>query len=171
MQNLDFSNLQNEISNEKLKQLQIIVTALNIGVLLFFFVTMILYFQQMPETTPVKTYYELYNTLLAILAVFTFSMFYLSKTIPDKLFGKGSANIIAALNSYYIIKLALLEAAVFFGLVVFLLSIFDSVIYSYQIVWLSIIPLILFFIISYYNFPTIENVITLLKEKHQMNIS
>jgi RsiW-degrading membrane proteinase PrsW (M82 family) len=172
MEKINLSNLENEFTNEKLRPLKLIVIALNIGVLLFFMVAMILYFRNMKGASSSNLNTDFYNAMLLVLAVITFSTLYASKIVPDKLFGRGSTNLITAVNSYYIIKLAFIEGAVFLGLVIFLTGVLNSDVSANQAIWLTLIPMILFFFISYTNFPTRENVITMVKEKyHRMNIS
>jgi hypothetical protein len=163
MINIDINNLRQELTDEKLKPLRTIVIGLNTGVILFFFVTLILYFKNMPGLIPEKQPAEIYNILLILLAVMTSVILYASKKIPPIIF-KKSTNIISAITSYYIIKLALLESVVFFGLVIFLFAIQNSVIYANNIIWLSIIPLFLFLFISLLNFPGTQNIIVTIKE-------
>lgn len=172
-------NLHEEITNEDLRNLKIITSALNIGVLLFFAVCLFLYFSgdNIIDTENLDTSFN-DKMLLGVLGL-TALMIVMSRIIPNNVFKKDSEAMTSFLNeraspvkeaiqlvtTHYIIKFAMLEGAALFGLVTLLLSVLNSAIRSNDIYWLAIIPMLVMNSIFILTFPTKERVIQLINDK------
>jgi len=155
-----------EINSEDLKPLQIIIIALNMGVFLFMVVTFILYFQNIGKISEPQGIDTL-NILMIILFTFTIIDLFLSRIIPGRVFVKKDFDINISVRSYYIIRFAMMETAAFLSLVVFILSIMGGAIYHYPVYWLVLLPVLIFFYISFLIFPNHDRVKDLLREKAQ----
>jgi hypothetical protein len=176
---LNTQKLHEVITNVDLRNLKIITSALNIGVLLFFAVCLFLYFSNdnIIDTDNLDTSFN-DKMLLGVLGI-TALMIVMSRIIPNNVFKKDSEAMTSFFNeraspvkeaiqvvtTYYIIKFALLEGAALFGLVSLMLSILNDAIDYNDIYWLSIIPMLVMNFIFILTFPTKERVIQLINDK------
>ncbi|MBK8946667.1 MAG: hypothetical protein IPM32_15545 [Ignavibacteriae bacterium] len=165
--NLTFENIYSNISHEQLKTSQIIAIALGLGISLFFGVTMIMYYNNLPNDPNV---YEEPNNLLylkfvCILVFFTtlvLSYFQPTRivkaqfeTLKNTDSSKVDINSLEAIHrTYLIIRLAILEGGGLFGLVIFFLSVLDFTIYAFPIYWICVIPALVMVLHVILLFPT-----------------
>jgi len=179
IEKLNIEKLQEEINSEELRSVKIITTALNIGVLLYFAVCLFLYFSDDHSVNPETIDTSLNDNLLLGVLGLTAIMIVVSRIVPNKVFNKdgeamtsflyeraaNSKEAVQIINTFYIIKFAMLEGVALFGLVALMLSVLNSSIYNNDIYWLAIIPMLLMNTIFILNFPTKERVIQLISDK------
>ncbi|MBL1215485.1 MAG: hypothetical protein HND52_19115 [Ignavibacteriae bacterium] len=179
IKNLTTQKLQEEITNEDLRNLKIIISALNIGVLLFFAVCLFLYFSGDQQEIPKPVDIELIDTLLMLSLGLTVLMIIVSRVVPDQILRNNSKMLLAdrideysivnkllgVATTHYIIKFAMLEGAALFGLVTLILSVLNNSIHYNSVYWLAILPMLVMNFIFILTFPSKERVIQLISDK------
>lgn len=170
--------LFNEISERELKPIQIIVLALIMGVISFLVVCLIFYFiNQSNVQTPVVNPHNFLN-ITFILALFSFAGYLSAIYIPEIIIKKkvnsfggkeaqeiDTSEFMIIYKNYLIVKLALLESSALAGLILFMLTILNNLIYFEEEYWLSLIPALFFFYNSIFLFPTKEKISDFAKTK------
>lgn len=164
-------NVEQDLSADNLKQLQIICAALFMGVFIFLIIVVVLYYL---KESPISIIPESKSTELLLYLCLLFSPVtillsnFVAKNNLKQITGEQTkvsnvTDLIHALTSYYVIKFAMLEGGALFGGVVLILGITSGSIYMNEMIWLAIIPILVFFAIVVIEFPTKIKIIEIYK--------
>jgi len=161
------------------KQLRVIVTiriALMLGILIYYFVVLLLYFMFHPDGFSTQAV-SLMDVLSAAHAVFTLAAvaaaFYLSSLFlrPERLAGQSNiqtpeAAALYAVGLYRassIILMVPIEGASFFGAVICMIGVQNGTIEFYPMYWLNAASALLLLLAGIMTFPTRERVLETLE--------
>lgn len=179
IKSLTTQKLHEEITNEDLRNLKTIISALNIGVLLFFAVCLFLYFSGDTVINSENLDTSFNDKMLLGALGLTALMIVMSRIIPNNVFKKNSEAMtsfhnersspvkeaIQVVTTHYIIKFAMLEGAALLGLVTLILSVLNSSLHYNDIYWLAIVPMLVMNSIFILTFPNKERVVQLISDK------
>jgi len=171
--------LESQITDTKLRPIQIISIALATGVIIFFIICFVLYSMHtvnaQPENIPTETLNMLVYVLIAICAgmysaAFKLPDIQISKSIEALKNSSDESTLLADRllglhRTYSILRYAILEGTALIGLVILIISITTGEIYKNQMYWLTALPALIFVLFIAYSFPTKEKVITFINNK------
>ncbi len=177
--NLSRQKLEEELTPEMLKPLQIIFLALTSGIIIFFLIVLYVFLNNSPDESQMYYDTEVDNILLITFVVFFIVIMFMSKIFPEKLFEAGneqSENIlktddsdvkkaVSILTTYFIIRLSMMEGVTLFGLIILLITALSGALHVNLIYWIGIIPMFIFIGFSISSFPTKEKIIRFIIEK------
>lgn len=140
---------------QKLRTIQIICAALNLGVLLFLTVILILSF----TLEPIKEQGALHGTILIITGIallgsillYPFSVTLFNKKLQSS---KSPESFEQNLVTAYALRFAILEAVAFLGLIALLLAVLDGTLFENLFYWINLLPLFFMLLVTITNFPT-----------------
>lgn len=158
-------NLQQAMTPAIVKSYQVFYFANALGVLIFFFVVLFLFLGSFSNpTTPGSTEPERYIVMLTVLHLAVAAVAYLAATfVYRKILGRAfsveqrSASAEAVLSSMRlagIVRLAIMEWAAFFGLVVLVVATQQWVLQQEPQYWVNLLSTALFFGFVFLTFPT-----------------
>lgn len=155
--------IDQEVTAENLKQIKIITLAMNLGIALFAIVCFILY-----SGSSIRSEESGFlDILLGFLFLLSASVYSLASFLPNKILNQNlkrpDVDLLGAVTTYQIIKLALYEAPALFGLVIIVLGITSGAIFSNSYIFIALAPAIVMFAVSIFTFPTEYSVKSLLK--------
>ncbi len=171
--------LENKITNEKLRPVQIISIALATGVIIFFIICYVLYSMHMVNAQPGNISPKILNVLLYALIAICAGMYSAAFKLPDIIINKSvealkNSNdtnetlvdkLLGLHRTYTIIRYAMLEGTALIGLVILIISITSGEIYVNSLYWLTALPALIFVSIIGLSFPTKEKVLTFINNK------
>lgn len=167
------------LTDEKLRPLKIITIALCAGVILFFFVTFFFYYNSSVEDVQ-QSDVNILDILFPVMIIITITMYTVvtlfgnqilkiilrnSNLSARDLVNSEYSSLLSVITSYTIVRLAMMESAAFFGLIVLMMSILSGVLAYYPVYWAGVIPMIIMLIYAARIFPSRENAALLVEEK------
>jgi hypothetical protein len=175
LENLRYEDFRKVLTEQHLKELQIIYFALGFGVFIF---TMVLFFIYNTISEFVTSQDYSHILLLSVLhfvlllVCFPISRYLFENTLQGKWISKITNMTLGQsgspetkkpielfwdrLRTAHIIRLALFEGIALFGLVICTLAMFDGTIQQYPVLWINLISPMVFGIILVLYFPTVE---------------
>lgn len=145
------------LDNNQLKVLQIVYFALAMGVTTFAFVVYFLYTQAGDVPAPENSSVPLMTNVHFVVLI---AAIFLSKFIYEKMFSNIPADVMTTpqmiwdkMRSAHIVRLAVLEAPVFIGLVTCLIGSQDGFLNQEPTYWVNLISLVIFLGFVALNFP------------------
>ncbi len=171
--------LENQITNEKLRPIQIISIALATGVIIFFIICYVLYSLHTIDVKKGNISLETLNVLAYVLIAICAGIYSAAFKLPDiqtskslevlKNSSEEGTSLVDRLlglhRTYMILRYAMMEGTALIGLVVLIISITSGEIYFNSIYWLTAIPALIFVIVIAYSFPTKGKVMTFINNK------
>lgn len=173
--NLTREKIHNEVTSEIIKPLQIIVLALTTGVLIFLGITLFLYSLQVPPERVHPHNIESFYQFLLIFGIGVFGLylafFFVSKNLntksklesllnsPNINYENTTQSLFGVFTMITIIKMAILEGAALFGLVILFSNINNDVVFATNDVWIGLVPTVVLVVMAIYFFPTKEKVV------------
>jgi hypothetical protein len=171
--------LENKITSEKLRPVQIISIALATGVIIFFIICFILYSMQTVDAQSGNLSSEFMNVLVYALIAICAGMYSAAFKLPDIQISKSVEalknsqetgdslvdKLLGLHRIYMIIRYALMEGTALIGLVILIISITSGAVYSNSMYWLTALPALIFVAFIAFSFPTKEKVITFINIK------
>jgi hypothetical protein len=159
------------ICEGELKSSQIVVFALIMGIASFLFVCLVLFFINRSNIQPPNVDPHNFLTIAFVFALISFTGYLSAMYVPEiiikkqreKFIGKSveeinSSDVVQMHRNHLIVKLALLESSALAGLILFLLTILNDLIYAEEEYWLALIPALFFFYNAIVLFPTREKI-------------
>ncbi|MGH1362804.1 MAG: hypothetical protein ACRBF0_04550 [Calditrichia bacterium] len=151
------------VDNNQLKTLQIIYLALAMGVSLFLFV---IYFLSTQGGDLPAAEQSSVPTMTIVHFIVLISAIFLSKLIYEKMYSNIPANVMSTpqiiwqkMKTAHIVRLAILEAPVFLGLVTCLIGVQDGFIPEEPIYWINLTSLVVFLAFIALSFPNHDRII------------
>ena len=145
------------LDNNQLKVLQIVYFALAMGVSTFAFVVYFLHTQNGDVPPPEDSAVPLMTNVHFVVLI---AAIFLSRFIYDKMFSNISADVMTSpqmiwdkMRSAHIVRLAVLEAPVFIGLVTCLIGSQDGFLNQEPTYWVNLVSLVIFLAFVAMNFP------------------
>jgi len=150
------------LDNNQLKTLQIIYFALAIGASTFLFVIYFLYTQGGDATAAEQSSVP---SMTIVHFAILISAIFLSRFIYEKMYSNIPAEVMTSpqviwqkMRAAHIVRLAVLEAPVFLGLVTCFIGVQDGFILQEPIYWINLTSLVVFLSFIALNFPNHERV-------------
>lgn len=159
---VSMAEFQSALTNDKVRALQILQGMLTMGVFVFAAVVAGLFFTQQPPENPAPDGINVSMFLTWTHLVFAVTIYVLVAVVwPMIAFSSQKTaeadsgdKVIAILQQGMILRLAMLEGAALFGLVVCLLSVFNGSLYQQPLIWINLVSAAVMIAVSGATFPT-----------------
>lgn len=185
-ENLTAEDFRKVLTQQSLKELQIIFLALGFGIFIFTIVLFFIYNAISEIVTSGDTSQILLLSIIhfiLLLCCFPLSKYLFENIMRGKWVSKFSLKSLGKpddavqeeparafwdrLRSAHIIRLSLFEGVALFGLVICTLGMFDGVMQIYPVFWLNLMSILVFGMILVSNFPTAEKMENFFREHIQ----
>lgn len=171
--------LESQITDAKLRPIQIISLALATGVVIFFIICYVLFTLHTANPHQGNISSETLNMLVYVLIAICAGMYSAAFKLPDIQISKSlealknssdestslADKLLGLHRTYSILRYAMLEGTALIGLVILIISITTGEIYENQMYWLTALPALIFVSFIAYSFPTKEKVIAFINDK------
>lgn len=182
MKNISLADFQHSLTTATVRTFQIIQGAIMAGTSFFFIVVIFMYITGSPGSEISPNELKSMNDFSLIHAVFFVISFPVSKFLYNRMFFEDKVKSLMAtvkddspvsiaegytgvIRTALIVRMAVLEGAVYFGMVVCFMGVTGNVMYHYQYYWLNALSYAVFMYIMFKEFPSKERIVEIFKNK------
>lgn len=158
------------LQDQDIRTIQIIHIALAMGVLLFTVVVFVLFLTVSSESEPAGS--ELIWLLTILQLVVAGSIYFVARIVFKRQLAavaasgtKDSLGYVGSIRTAMIVRLALLEGAALYGLVVCMLAVLNGAMNANPVYWINLAGVVAMLLFVSWNFPTRESIVEIYKTR------